>query len=84
MHFSDWLINSLQEGLFKDPIQQEIADKIKKAIIENSSNITNILRKWIRLGRNPIELVVLEPLGGVPELNLDQNEKLKNKNKTNT
>ncbi|MFZ8921126.1 MAG: hypothetical protein ACO20P_16905, partial [bacterium] len=42
MHFSDWLIHSLQKDLFKDPIQQEIADKIKKAIIENSTNIKKL------------------------------------------
>ena len=39
----------------------------------------------MKLGRNPIELVVLEPLGGVPEPNLDhngpKNQKLKQKNK---
>ncbi|MEK9616330.1 MAG: hypothetical protein VW543_08365, partial [Deltaproteobacteria bacterium] len=39
VHFSDWLIHSLQKDLFKDPIQQEIADKIIKAMIENSTNI---------------------------------------------
>ena len=27
----------------------------------------------MKLGRNPIELVILEPLGGVPEPNLDHN-----------
>jgi hypothetical protein len=42
VHFSDWLIHSLQKDLFKDPIQQEIADKIIKAIIENSTNIKNV------------------------------------------
>ncbi|MGA0887115.1 MAG: hypothetical protein ACO3S0_04235 [bacterium] len=42
MHFSDWLIHSLQKDLFKDPIQQEIADKIKKSIIENSTNIKKL------------------------------------------
>ena len=39
VHFSDWLIHSLQKDLFKDPIQQEIADKIIKEMIENSTNI---------------------------------------------
>ncbi len=39
VHFSDWLIHSLQQDLFKDPIQQEIADKIIKAMIENLTNI---------------------------------------------
>ena len=39
VHFSDWLIHSLQKDLFKDPIQQEIADKIIKSMIENSTNI---------------------------------------------
>jgi len=42
MHLSDWLIHSLQKDLFKDPIQQEIADKIKKSIIENSTNIKKL------------------------------------------
>ena len=42
VHFSDWLILSLQKDLFKDPIQQEIADKIIKAIIENSTNIKKL------------------------------------------
>ena len=39
VHFSDWLIHSLQKDLFKDPIQQEIADKIIKSVIENLTNI---------------------------------------------
>ena len=42
INFSNWLIHSLQKDLFKDPIQQEIADKIKKAIIENSTNIKKL------------------------------------------
>ena len=42
IHFSDWLIHSLQKDLFKDPIQQVIADKIKKAIIENSTKVKNL------------------------------------------
>ena len=42
IHFSDWLIHSLQKDLFKDPAMQEIADKIKRAIIENSTKIKNL------------------------------------------
>lgn len=42
IHFSDWLIHSLQKDLFKDPIQQKIADKIKRAIIENSEIIEKL------------------------------------------
>ena len=42
MHFSDWLIHSLQKDLFKDQIQQEIADKIKRVIIENSKIIEKL------------------------------------------
>ena len=36
----------------------------------------------MKLGPNPIELVVLEPLGGVPEPDLDQNGPTNKKYKT--
>ena len=42
IHFPDWLIHSIQKDLFKDPIMQEIADKIKNAIIENLTNIKKL------------------------------------------
>ena len=35
--------------------------------------IANIGRNWMKLGRNPIELVVPERLGGVRGPNLDRN-----------
>ena len=41
-------------------------------LIENWSKIMNIGRNWTKLGRNSIELVVPEPLGGLPGPNLDQ------------
>ncbi|MAA69608.1 MAG: hypothetical protein CL915_12830 [Deltaproteobacteria bacterium] len=37
IHFSDWLINSLQKVIFKDSVQQNLANKIKTSIIENST-----------------------------------------------
>ena len=36
-YFSDWIINSIQKDWFKDPIQQEMAGKIKTEIIEKST-----------------------------------------------
>ena len=36
-------------------------------------DIANIGRNWMKLVRNPIELVVPERLGGVPGANLDRN-----------
>ena len=33
-YFSDWIINSIQKDWFKDPIQKEMAGKIKTEIIE--------------------------------------------------
>ena len=46
--------------------------------------LLNMGPNWMKLGRNPIELMVLEPLEGVPEPNLDHNGpnklKLKRKN----
>ena len=41
-------------------------------LVENWSKIMNIGRNWTKLGRNSIELVVPEPLGGLPGPNLDQ------------
>ena len=38
-YFSDWLINSIQKDWFKDPIQQEMAEKIKIEIIEKSKQL---------------------------------------------
>ena len=39
-------------------------------LVENWSKIANIVRNWMKLGQNPIELIVLEALEGVPESNL--------------
>ena len=36
-YFSDWIINSIQKDWFKDPIQKEMAGKIKTEIIEKSA-----------------------------------------------
>ena len=41
-------------------------------LVGNWSKIANIGRNWTKLGRNSIELVVPEPLGGLPVPNLDQ------------
>ena len=41
-------------------------------LVENCSKIMNIGQNWMKLGRNSIELVVPEPLGGLPRPNLDQ------------
>ena len=38
------------------------------------TKIESIGRNCIKIGSNPIELVVPEPLVGAPEPNLDQNE----------
>ena len=52
--------------------------------IDNWSKFANHGPNWTKLGRNPIELIVLEPLEGVPEPNLDHNgpkiKKLSTKN----
>ena len=42
-------------------------------LVENWSKIANIGRIWTKLGRNPIELDVPEPLAGTPEPDSDQN-----------
>ena len=49
---------------------------------KNWSKIANICRNWTKLGQNPVELIVLETLGGIPEPNLNQNVS-KNSKKNN-
>ena len=44
----------------------------KSILVENWSKIVKIGRIRTKLGRNSIELVVPEPLGGLPGPNLDQ------------
>ena len=39
-------------------------------LVENWSKIANIARNWMKLGQNPIELIVLEALEGVLVSNL--------------
>ena len=48
-------------------------------LMENCSKIAHIGRNWMKLGRNPIELVVLEPLGSVAGPNLDRHGPKKQK-----
>ena len=47
---------------------------------KNWSKIANICRNWTKLGRNPVELIVPETLGGVPKPNLNQRVSKKQKN----
>ena len=52
VHFSDWLINSIQKNRFKDPIQQQMADTIKIEIIEN---LTHLKRSYNDKNHNEID-----------------------------
>ena len=43
IHFSNWLLDSLEKNIFKDLVQQKIAEKIRIEIIKNSTNLQNPL-----------------------------------------